>query len=282
MSSTRDPSKHFEWARHRSRGELLDLVLEVEDRLRRLVRRVLQDACGEEQPAAWEVLIADRIRAEIVQWKTSSDAADMLDRANLGQLIGIVLNRWDLFEGLMADRAAFQANADQFRGWRNALAHGKQPSENEKVEIAFLAGRIGRHISAPIETMFHGGRTVHGASVLWVDDLPQGNLRERRILRMLGIEVVPVLSNDEAVEVARERPFDVIISDIGRFGHDSGEVLPARMREVGVRAPIVFYVGEVVTHLGTPAGAHSIRDDPALLVLDTITLLSRRTRATAD
>lgn len=274
MSSTQavGAGHHFAWARHRSRGELLDLVLEIEDRLRRLVRGVLQG-----QHPDWESLIPDSIRSKIVPRKLGM--SDLLDGASLAQLIGVVLNRWDLFGELMGgDETEFRVKADEFREWRNALAHGKTPSDDEKVSIASVVSQVGRHVPAPAESTHPPGESVRGSALLWVDDRPEGNLRERQIFRMLGIGVVPAISNDEALEIARSRTFDLIISDIDRAGAEPGDKLPGRCLAIGVTAPILFYVGVVDSARGRPPGAADIFDDPARLVQFTLKLLTHRPR----
>lgn len=265
----------YEWARHRTRGELLDLVLEIEDRLRRLVRGVLREAATERGEADWQQLIPDTIRNEIRVRKAWRGSEDLLDGATLAQLIDLALHHWKLFCDLLGEREQFRTRADAFRKWRNSLSHGKVPNDNEKVQIVNLVAEVGRHIAAPVETLYSPGGTVDGAAILWVDDRPEGNLRERRMLRMLGIEVVPVLSNDEAVELARQRTFDAVISDIDRQGAEPGNALPGRLRELGVSTPVLFYVGTYDPTLGRPPGAHSIHDDPATLIRDVLVLLTR-------
>lgn len=91
---------------------------------------------------------------------------------------------------------------------------------------------------------------------------------------MLGIEVVPVLSNDEAAQAANQQSFDLVISDIDRGEQEGGDVLPSRLHAIGVDRPILFYVGSVDPTRGTPAGAASITDDPAALVRNTLNVLS--------
>jgi hypothetical protein len=70
----------------------------------------------------------------------------------------------------------------------------------------------------------------------------------------------------------------VIVSDIQRKGADSGNELPSRLREIGVTTPVLFYVGEVDRERGRPAGSHSIHDNPATLVRDTLSLLTQSVR----
>jgi hypothetical protein len=260
---------------HLTRGELLDLVLDIEDRLRRLMRSVL----SEEGPE-WEKLIPKSIQSKLELVKGSADSAsgDLLDKASLGQLIQITLHLWPQFEKLLGDKQTFSVRANEFRQWRNSLAHGKSPSPEQKVEIAVVLRQVGQQI--PVVTVpqpLEASQTVIGGRVLWVDDHPEWNLRERQIFRMLGIEVVPVLSNDEAIDTLNERPVALVISDIDRGDGEPGNLLPSRLHTVGVNVPVLFYVGEVDPGRDMPAGAASLTNDPAILVRDALTLLSRAT-----
>jgi CheY-like chemotaxis protein len=271
--------QYFEWVIRLTRGQLLDLVLEIEERLRRLVRNVLQDDRND-----WEKLVPESIRAVLEQQSPPSNGpADLLDQADLGQLIGIVLARWKHFEDLLGDKPTFQVKANEFRQWRNSLAHGKNPSMDEKVEIGILVRQIGRQIPVVDEsTAGASARVVRGSTVLWVDDHPEWNLVERQILRSLGIEVVPVLSNDEAIDVANQRSFDLVISDIDRGNEEAGDVLPRRLQAVGIHTPVLFYVGSVDPGREPPAGGASIVDDPAMLMRDTLNLLSHHPEASSS
>lgn len=210
-----------------TRGELLDLVLDIEERLRQLVRTVLAEVRGD-----WESLIPSSIRAEVERtWPHEKASADLLERANLGQLIGIALAQWKHFSELLGDKPRFQVRANEFREWRNSLAHGKDPSTDEKVEIVVLIRQVGQQIPIVREQSgLEPGGTVAGSTVLWVDDHPEWNLHERRILRALGIDVVPALGNDEAVAIANQRLIDLVISDIDRGDGEPGDVLPSRLR----------------------------------------------------
>ena len=275
-ATTTTATERYEWARHRSRGELLDLVLGIEERLRKVVRSVLQDeAFALGTNGGWEALIADSIRTAIAAMTRSPAHADLLDRATLHQLFMIVLNRWDLFGPLFGDRSQFHAEADRFRGWRNQLAHGLQPSSGEKVELASSLGRLGRRLDFSVDPATLPTSSVLGTAVLWVDDRPEQNLRERQILRLLGIKVVPTLDNEEALAATRAQRFDLVISDIDRGEAERGDRLPQRLAEAGETMPVVFYVGVVDRDLGTPPGAVSIHDEPAALLREVLNFLGR-------
>jgi CheY-like chemotaxis protein len=272
MDAASQPETYFEWIVHQTRGQLLDLVLEVEDRLRRLIRSVFI-----EHQSDWVALIPDSVRQKLETMPSSTASHDLLDRASLGQLIDLAMTQWSLLAQFLGDKHAFRVKANVFREWRNSLAHGKEPSDDEKVEIAVAIRQVGQQIpvvEAPGST--HVGHAVFGSSVLWADDHPEWSLEERAILRTLGINVVPVVSNEEAVSVANERPFDLVISDINRDGDENGLRLPERLRTIGINLPFLFYTGEVDLSLGVPAGAVGISDDPALLIRDVLNVLSDR------
>jgi CheY-like chemotaxis protein len=59
---------------------------------------------------------------------------------------------------------------------------------------------------------------IQGARILWVDERPQNNVYERRVLQGMGISVQLALNTKEAIYLitnGRENP-DLIVSDMGR------------------------------------------------------------------
>jgi CheY-like chemotaxis protein len=57
------------------------------------------------------------------------------------------------------------------------------------------------------------------ARILWIDDRPEKVIGERRLLRALGVNVVPAVSSERAKQVLHEDgDFDLIISDVQRAG----------------------------------------------------------------
>jgi CheY-like chemotaxis protein len=76
-----------------------------------------------------------------------------------------------------------------------------------------------KRLRAALERVEPNLGEVQGGRVLWVDDHPHTILGERRLLRALGINVIPASSSDEALEVLeRDNDFDLMISDIQRRG----------------------------------------------------------------
>jgi len=80
--------------------------------------------------------------------------------------------------------------------------------------------------------------------ILWVDDRPENNVRERAAMLTLGMSVMLATSTDEALdELARAR-FDVVISDMGRPPDpQAGYTLLDKMRAKGDSTPMVIYAG---------------------------------------
>ena len=61
--------------------------------------------------------------------------------------------------------------------------------------------------------------SIRGSRVLWIDDRPHKILAERRLLRALGIEVVPAISSEGAEGIlAIDNDFDLIVTDVQRLG----------------------------------------------------------------
>jgi CheY-like chemotaxis protein len=97
--------------------------------------------------------------------------------------------------------------------------------------------------------------------VLWVDDTPANNAYEAGQLQAMGVEVVQAVSTDEGLRALRRtpRPFDVVISDMGRseadgFDPDAGLRLIEKIRESDDTTPVLLYGG---------AGAVARRDQVA-------------------
>ena len=67
------------------------------------------------------------------------------------------------------------------------------------------------------------GKTPRRAArVLWVDDKPANNERERKFLRPDGIVFDNVVSTAEAIEQLQSESYDLVITDLGRQGSSDG------------------------------------------------------------
>jgi CheY-like chemotaxis protein len=92
--------------------------------------------------------------------------------------------------------------------------------------------------------------------VLWVDDKPQNNERERDAMAALGVGFVLAQSTEEAVSLLESSHFDLVISDLHRPDEpNAGIVLLSHMRQrLGDRTPFVLY-----TRQCTPEQAMEVR-----------------------
>jgi CheY-like chemotaxis protein len=248
-----------------TRGQLLDLLLDVEDRLKTLIRALFA-----KERRDWEDLIPKQVRDALSNKRsdaaqTRGPSSDLLDRATFGQLIDIVLARWKLFEPIIADKAWVQTTLHELRKARNQLAHGTRPGADDKVKIYLAVAEVSAKIPvAAAETVPRSlppGRHLAGSRILWADDVPQGNSWARRLLRGFGADVVPVLSNDEAIQELMEGRFDVVVSDIDRGGAEPGSQLGVKMHAAGFDIPIIFFVSRTDPSLPLPAGSIIVTND---------------------
>lgn len=86
---------------------------------------------------------------------------------------------------------------------------------------------------------------VRNRRVLWVDDRPQGNAAEARLLRRLGVDIDGAPTTEAALTMIATdpAPFDLVISDWDRGGGDDALDLAHRLDEAGSDVPIVVYAG---------------------------------------
>ncbi len=78
--------------------------------------------------------------------------------------------------------------------------------------------------------------------ILWVDDNPGNNRREREVFESFGIEFTLARSTREALRVLADRRFGAIISDMGRpEGREEGLALLNHVRSEGQQTPFFLY-----------------------------------------
>lgn len=111
--------------------------------------------------------------------------------------------------------------------------------------------------------------TVRGLTVLWVDNHPENNVRERSSLESLGVRIILAGSNNEALEMVRRQPPDLIISDMKRHRElVAGYALLDSLRQSGTAIPVVIYSGSKQPERVAEArrlGAVACTNDPAEL-----------------
>lgn len=80
--------------------------------------------------------------------------------------------------------------------------------------------------------------------ILWVDDMPQNNIREQNAMTALGMQVTTATSTEDALDRLDESKFDVVITDMGRPGNrQAGYELLEKMQERGHTEPVIIYAG---------------------------------------
>jgi CheY-like chemotaxis protein len=109
------------------------------------------------------------------------------------------------------------------------------------------AAEIGRIVeSVQRSPILYENRTAvrFNRNVLWVDDNPDNNTRERQAFKEAGVMFTLAQSTQEALEYLASRKFAAIISDIGRReGPREGYVLLDSLRQRGDQTPLFFYAG---------------------------------------
>jgi CheY-like chemotaxis protein len=99
-------------------------------------------------------------------------------------------------------------------------------------------------IAASVSRAAELATTWRQPEILWVDDRPQNNIRERSAMASLGMRVTLALSTDEGLEKLDRQQFDVVISDMGRPpDQTAGYTLLEAMRAKGDKTPYVIYAG---------------------------------------
>jgi len=102
--------------------------------------------------------------------------------------------------------------------------------------------------------------------ILWVDDLPENNVYERRAFEALGYKFALALTTDDAMRQLEKSRFAAIISDMARNeGPREGFVLLQRLRAQGDDTPVYFYVGSAIAERKREArelGGQGCTDNP--------------------
>lgn len=171
---------------------------------------------------------------------------DLFPRINKVAMFGVDI----AFVGQELDRGIEESNA--------------QVSQQERSQVLRRAQGL-----API---------LRGASLLWVDDNPENNRTEQRILRTLGIKIDEARSTDAGLKMLSQSSYDALISDMNRNIPDAGLQLLKEARERGYKLPVIFYTGYADPTRGTPPYALGIADQPAELLHYVFDALERQRR----
>jgi CheY-like chemotaxis protein len=114
--------------------------------------------------------------------------------------------------------------------------------------------------------------------VLWIDDYPESNDAERKILESIGLHIVLTGTSEAAARLLRDAPPDLVISDIWREGNPAeGIEFHRRWYDEGQAAvPFIFYLSYFRPERGTPPLAFGITDLPGELIHLVLDLVERR------
>ena len=111
--------------------------------------------------------------------------------------------------------------------------------------------------------------SYQGCSVLWVDDVPENNVWERRALIALGCKLTVAISNSEALDLLRRNEFDVIISDLLRANEEKPQEVVAVAAKGGSPPAVIYYVANLdPTPLPNGVGATTRPDELINLITD--------------
>jgi CheY-like chemotaxis protein len=118
-----------------------------------------------------------------------------------------------------------------------------------------------------VSRLEHAAEYLHDRRILWVDDHPELNTSLVTLFRKVGMTVDTVRSTQEAIEVLRRQPFDLIISDMRRDTEEpaatAGYTLVETLADKGIRVPVILFTGHLDTRQGLPPGlfAHTSGGD---------------------
>lgn len=118
------------------------------------------------------------------------------------------------------------------------------------------------------------------AKILWVDDSPENNFNEIKMLHQLRSDVETAKSTEEALaHIAEKKDVDIVLSDLKR-GDDptAGLSMLDTLRQSHPNLPVIFYVGEVDPARGVPPFAFGLTNLPNELLHLILDVLERRKR----
>ncbi len=111
--------------------------------------------------------------------------------------------------------------------------------------------------------------TEHNIScnILWIDNHPENNVQEVKLLRDIGLHIDLAETSDLAFAMVQNSTYQLIVSDRSRAGNktegfDFHHVLLGK----GIDLPFVFYVGTKERPNGVPPYAFGITDSPVELL----------------
>ena len=117
------------------------------------------------------------------------------------------------------------------------------------------------------------------AKILWVDDQPENNFNEIKMLHQLRSDVETARSTEEALEMLEKQTFDIVLSDLKR-GDDAaaGLAMLDRLKTTRPTLPVIFYVGTFEPARGVPPHAFGLTNRPDEMLHLILDILERHKR----
>ena len=114
---------------------------------------------------------------------------------------------------------------------------------------------------------------LQGAQILWIDDNPDNNIHERKVMRSLGIFVDLAMSSDEAIKMLKQGDYQVIITDMKRGSEEkAGETFIKVLMDQKVYKWTIIYSSR---YKGRPEGAFAVTNRPDHLLHYVMDILER-------
>ena len=148
----------------------------------------------------------------------------------------------------------------------------KEYKDNPEQLADFILGQARKlpefQSTAPTSTIL----SLHGRSILWVDDEPIDNVYEVSILKRFGANVLSARSTKEALAFLNRGNFDLIISDVHRNENgisnpNAGYELLEELDRTKRKIPFIFYTNKLAyLDPSKTRSAYGAADTPAKLI----------------
>jgi CheY-like chemotaxis protein len=121
--------------------------------------------------------------------------------------------------------------------------------------------------------------SLQNAKILWVDDFPENNFNEIKMLHQLRTDVETSKSTDDALERMAKQNYTLVLSDLKRNGDaTAGLKMLERLKIAHPELPVIFYVGEYQAEKGVPPFAFGLTNRPDELLHLVLDVVERRNR----
>lgn len=140
-------------------------------------------------------------------------------------------------------------------------------AEHRKVDIS------SREADLAARRLAEAAPLLSCSRLLWVDDMPGGNVREIKVLRRLCVSIDLARSSHEAEDALKTGVYDIVISDMSRTTEtEAGKATAAVVDRSPFKPPLIYYVGE---KRPLPEGAFGLTTRPDELFHLIVDALSR-------